>query len=285
MLMKQDAAETATICYNCGDNHIPHECPFPDYILCCNRCLVISFDGSGHKTPCGPINTVSLLRKHIQAETLIPMFKIRMSKDYGSFYYLSGGLFEPLAPLLVSAATQGIFSFQNHFANFGVLSYLASHFSRLAVVVAVLEDGMWRLRFRLVPTATNGCLVFKLYSTLNMENQRFVLPEGNSNTVLVVGIKPTSNHFKLNLRIYANKAGFIDRNNFDGQECSIGWTLGVGRSGYQVNSEVDADKPRKYLSFSKELYDKRVAPLVPLRSQRLHEAEIPEVPAQQLEHQ
>lgn len=158
--------------------------------------------------------------------------------------------------------------------NYGVLSYEASRYRRFSIIIAVLYNSQWRLRFRLVPTAVDGLLAFKMFSTLNSQNQRFVLPsEYQINTVLVIGIKPTSRSFKLDLRIYANKDGFIDPHNFDGMNGSVKWVPGAGRGEFFIDEETDAEKPTKRKYFKKQLYEERLTSIMPFRSQRFDAVE------------
>lgn len=268
--------EEDEFCYNCGAfDHMTQNCSFPDYILQCNRCLVISFDGSGHTAPCAPVNTVSLLRTNIYVKPLLPMFKMRMAKTQGTIHYLSNetGRFEDLidAQVLMSAVTDGVFMFADHFANYRVLSYKGCRYRRFSIIIAVKENDMWRLRFRLVPTAIHGLIVFKMYSTLQLQDNRFLLtPENKNNTVLVIGIKPTMGHFKLDLRIYANENGQIERES-DSVNASVKWVSGVGKRGYFIDERIDAEIEPIKTYFDKRLYDERLTPLEPFRSQR-HDA-------------
>lgn len=139
----------------------------------CNVILQIPslrFDGSGHKTPCAPVNTISQMRKDIFAETPLSVFKLRLNKNDGTMMYLDmhTGQFEELADgkLLLSSATDGYFhSKRSEF--YDILSYDATSFKRVSFVVAVMTDnGFWYARLRCVLSTTNGLLLFKTRSIM-----------------------------------------------------------------------------------------------------------------------
>lgn len=184
-------------------------CTVPMLYLRCYRCLVISHDGSGHTSPCMPKYTISGLRTDIYAKPIYQMFQFRVKKSDGVVHYLNidSGRFEVLdGQSLLCPATDGIldsFSGEKYLR----LTYSACAFKRFSIVIAVLMNGCWRLRYRIVPSAVHGILVFKMRSTLHFTNGRVILPDDfKLNTILVVGIKP-SGSFKINFRIFANEDG------------------------------------------------------------------------------
>lgn len=159
-----------------------------------------------------------------------------MSRNDGTMYYLNSTSrrFENLvdSQAIMSPMIDGIFSFKQLINN-NVLLYEACNYRRFSLGIAVFSGGKWRLRFRLVPTAKHGLLVFKQCSTLRTKTQlseRIVLPTGN--IVLVIGIKSiheTSQPFELHLRVFANEGGNIDIRNFNGIDGSIVWSPGPNK--------------------------------------------------------
>lgn len=140
-----------TNCFNCGNVH-SMRCEFPTYFSRCYRCLVISFDGSGHTPPCAPENTISEICKDIFAKSPLPLLKLRLDKSECDIHYLNinSGQFEEFSDcqVLLSSATDGIFSFKEA-KHYGILSYDATSFMRMTFVVAVLDSAnIWRIRFR-----------------------------------------------------------------------------------------------------------------------------------------
>lgn len=263
-----ESSETSVLCYNCGEFHITQNCPFPDYIERCYRCHVTSFDGSGHKSPCSPINKIIGLRANIYALPLMPMFKIKMPKNEGTFYYLNSTSckFENMVESNeIMSGAEGVFTFKR-LTNNNVLLYEACQYRRFSVGIGVFSGGKWRLRFRLVTTAKQGLLVFKQFSTLLTDtqlaslstSQRVVLPTEHNN-VLIFGIKPidaTPKSFRLDLRIFANGDGVINNHEFNSIDGSLQWAPGVGKGEYTIDPIIDAgnDAPKESIMFSKELY-------------------------------
>lgn len=246
-------------CLNCSTVHHTGYCEFPSYWLLCYRCLVISLDGSGHSNPCAPVNTISGLRTDIFAQPLFEIYKIRIGHRAGDMFYLNSlsGQFEQFEnhQKLSSAHTEGLFSFKS-VEHHQILSYDASSFYRFSIVIAVFSGGQWRARFRVVTSTIHGLLVFKLRSTIAMQNGQVVFPdEFKSNTTLVLGIKPKTFAVKLDFRVHA----------------------GIGRSPYYTGSAVwqsdvsviddsiNGETPKVVRFFDRQLYREPPQSLMPLR--------------------
>lgn len=58
-------------CFNCNGNHDVAICDMPAYTMVCSNCLVISLDGSQHKSPCMPINRISSIRNSLLAYCIV----------------------------------------------------------------------------------------------------------------------------------------------------------------------------------------------------------------------
>lgn len=256
-----------------GDQNEMVNCTVPMLYLRCYRCLVISHDGSGHTSPCMPKYTISGLRTDIYAKPIYQMFQFRVKKSDGVVHYLNidSGRFEVLdGQSLLCPATDGIldsFSGEKYLR----LTYSACAFKRFSIVIAVLMNGCWRLRYRIVPSAVHGILVFKMRSTLHFTNGRVILPDDfKLNTILVVGIKP-SGSFKINFRIFANEDGQLDTENFNGYLGDA--TLSVDANGIDastIDDNIDGEnhQSKKSVKFDHRLYEQPQEPVASFRSQR-----------------
>lgn len=261
-------------CFNCGGIHST-VCEFPTYFKRCYRCLVISLDGSGHTTPCAPINTISALRTDIFARSPLPLFKLRLNKNESSMHYLNMdvGRFEEVTGgrMLLSSATDGYLSF-NETDNYIIMSYGATCFKRMSFVVALLDDrGYWRLRYRAVISKTHGLLLFKLRSTMQMENGLFTLPmECRLNTTVVLGLKPVANTATMQFRIFANQDGIMDSRIFSGYTSVATWTAGPGhdRDDYGIDDEIDGETTKEKRYFNERLQEQVPPALATFHSQR-----------------
>lgn len=253
------------LCFNCGTFHSTANCEFPSFVIRCPRCLVYSFNGSGHAAPCAPINTVSMLRSDIQAKLLLPMFQIRIPIIDGMhFLNMKNGQFEELVDgqTFLSPATDGLFAHKIN-QNYQVLSYGAVSFRRFSLVICVFTDGYWRMRFRAVPTDIHGLLLFKMATKFSAQNTGISLGSDHQNTVLFVGIKPKADDVKIGFRIFASPNS--DMNPYIK---SATWqNSGPDLSGiYTIDDELDGNRKQSKKSFNPMLYQQRQKPLMPFRS-------------------
>lgn len=265
---------TETACFNCGKFHGMASCEFPIYLSRCYRCLVISFDGTGHTSPCAPVNTISGLCKDIFARMPLPLFKLRLKKNDSCLHYLDMdiGQFVNMddGQMLLSSATDGLFSFKKS-NDFHTLTYEACSLKRLSFVIAVFSDkGYWRLRYRGVLSTVHGLLLFKLRSTLQKVNGRFTLPpECSLNTTIVLGIRPKLEAVKLEFRIYANEDGIIDQRLFNGYEGSAMVIDALEDRNYQIDDEINGEMPQIKRRFDHKLQEEEVSkPVRSFHSQR-----------------
>ena len=78
-----------SVCLNCGHNHATNNCDLSSYLVKCNRCLVVSFDGRSHTTPCHATSIASIFRSDIYAQIPIPIFKKKKQfSRYRTFSFL-----------------------------------------------------------------------------------------------------------------------------------------------------------------------------------------------------
>lgn len=269
------SAVNQTACFNCGKIHSTC-CEFPIYFSRCYRCLVISFDGSGHTSPCAPVNTISGIRSDIFVKTPLPLLKLRLKRSESTIHYLNleDGRFKQFTDgkMLLVSATDGLFSFKES-DNYNILSYDASSIKRMSFIVAVLSgNGYWRLRYRCVLTTIHGLLLFKLRSTLQMQNGRFILPpEYKSNTTFVLGIKPEAFSVKMDFRIFANENGIIDQRIFNGYTSSATWVAAseTDQECVHIDDAIDGEKVKVKRLFDHRLKEAHPQAVASFRSQRL----------------
>lgn len=262
-------------CYNCGLIHDVECCEYPSYSLKCYRCLVVSYDGSGHTPPCQPLNTVSAMRSNIFARCIVPLYKIRIEKNEVEAYFLSSatGQFVTLTEkrTLFSPSTDGMFTYHSG-QRVNILDYNASSLIRHSVLIAIFDEGRWRVRFSVVPTATHGLLVFNARSTLRILNGRFILPPAfQTKSVFVLGLKTKKDIMKLDFRVYANETGNINYTTFNGYVASL--TYQISDESFHVDEEINGElktrKPKR--QFDQCLYvniPSKPQPVASFRSQR-----------------
>lgn len=251
-------------CVNCGGSHKIDDCEHPSYILPCYRCFVYSLNGSGHKSPCAPINTVSDLRTDIFGRKPLAMFKLRILKQDCDLYFLNelSGQFENLEPgkYLLGPTLHGIFSYKS-MENHNIVSYDASAFERLSIMIAVHSEGRWRLRFRLVATNESGLIGFRMSSTLHKQNGRYILPYDQHNNVLILGIQPKEPSFKILFRIFANENGVIDDRIFSGYQAFATYDPTTMKGNFVLDDELDGETAKSKRYFNKHLYPQHSAPI------------------------
>lgn len=181
-------------CYNCNGGHEAEHCKWPEFLLCCPQCLVISFDGKNHISPCQPINRIVSPRPDIFAVSPTKLFDIAFfTNAVGILFLNEHGQMEILTTeqTLLSMATDGILSLKNVDESRVALRYEATSQSRFSILFAILDrQQIWRLRFRAVLTPVNGLLVFKLHSTLPVESGMYKIPQNQKNAIAVIGLKP-----------------------------------------------------------------------------------------------
>lgn len=155
---------------------------------------------------------------------------------------------------------------------FNLLSYTASSFKRFSFVIAILDaKGYWRLRYRCVISSTNGLLVFKLRSTLQIQNGTMVVPpQYQFNSVILLGIKPSLDTFKIGFKIFANQDGNIDDEHFNGYYSFATWKRqDGGRDQLLVDEKIDAETKKPKRKFNQKIQPIDVSlPLASFHSQR-----------------
>lgn len=276
-LCKAGGGPEVLLCFNCGENHSIESCELPTYFWHCPRCLVVSFDGSNHSQPCLPINTISLTRINIISRETVPLFSLRFACAECSVVYMSeNGRFEELPKTLLSPVVNCIINYEIS-TTYNFLTVSASSFSRFSVLIAIFQKGYWRSRFRCVLTNKHGLIVFKMTSTLHMENGRFILPNAlQSNTVCVIGLKPKGNELSALVNVWANREGnpSDDVATFNGYRGSISWssTTSLSRTTEisTISDSLDGNTKKEEVKYHERLHQlKGNRPFRTFQQQRL----------------
>lgn len=195
--------------------HNTEKCYWPSYTNHCTNCLVISVDGKGHCYPCMPTNTISFIRKNLLAMRPYTLFEMEYKKENANAFFLcKTKKLEITKVKLLSAPAEPISTATEQ--NFDqCIEFQQTTFKRCSLLIAFLDKGMWRLRFRLVVTPLHGLLVHKVTQTLKVINGQISLkPEENS--VAIIGFVPKSTKFVASIRAHANETGALSEDNFDG---------------------------------------------------------------------
>lgn len=164
------------LCFNCGKLHPDTDCEIPTYYIRCPRCWVVSFDRTGHRSPCTPTNTASGFHSNILGQLAQLMFMFRVRKSDADMFFMDPDkkVFELLDQKKL--------------------------LTRYSFLIAIFVDKQWRIRYRAIATPQHGLLLFKLKKTVGNEN---VFSSMFSNTVAVYGLKPKSDAMKVDFRVYA----------------------------------------------------------------------------------
>lgn len=217
-----------------------------------------------------PINRKSQFRPNILASSPLKLFEMTMLDSEANIAYLnvkSGNFTQFNDSLsLLSQATDGIFSFEKNNA-LNKITYKGTSFARFSFLIAVLENSLWRLRFRILITPIHGMLIHPSTSTLLKTNGRYEMPEAfRNNTNTIIGIQPKSNAFVVNCQIMANSNGWFGET-FKGLEGSFAWNNCGERESTRVDQLFDHKKAVK-LSFNRRLYRTENPPLSTFQEQR-----------------
>lgn len=174
----------------------------------CPECLVISTNGSGHKPPCPPLHTASLLRENIFSCEMNQMFQIRFENPNEKIQILNEeGTFMDLSSdmILHNDIIGGVFCFKN-LASSGktVLTYTGIEARRFTILFAFFRKGKLRIRFSLVFTREYGCFGFKVTKTAFPEiDGTFKIPvTWDANTVLFFAIQPKNCDVDVAIRLF-----------------------------------------------------------------------------------
>lgn len=273
----QNNAMSPEICGNCGNGHHSDSCEWPSYIFPCAQCLAVSFDGNGHVKPCMPINRKSKFRCDIMASPPLKLFELSVLDSEANVAYLNGitGQFTAYedSTNLISQATDGMFSLRKNSA-LNQITYKCTSFARFSFLIAVLDNGLWRVRLRVVMTPVHGMLVFKCTTTLIKTNGRYDIPDiyrNNSNAI--IGIQPKSNTVTFNCQIMANDNGNFDES-FRGYEASFVWMRHGGIEDLHIDQLLH-HKTQIKRSYNKQLYRRENAPLSTFQEQRTGNIALP----------
>lgn len=238
-------------------NHPIEDCAHPNLLVKCPECLVTSSDGSGHSNSCPIVNTISGSRMDIYAEVPLPLFKLRIENPNDVIHLLNKetGIFEKVEEnkIIHAHEVNGIFRI---FKSMGksIIGFDATAINRFSVAVAVayLIGEVWRLRYRMVLTHTDGVLCFPLHTTFEHQGEEYRIPSKfDLNTVLIVGIDPQMEESTVNVRVFANETGNIG-DTFNGYHGTIVFDAFSDQSAIS-----ESLKPKQYggsIRFQRNLY-------------------------------
>ena len=122
-------------------SHTVNSCPKPNYWSNCVNCLVTSFDGSGHTAPCRDIDSPSIHRGSIYAQSPVPVLKCRIDQKHSLHIFDKGsGIFNRANTLdLQSAAVEGLFNVKIVKGAY-VVTVLSTSFKRFSIIFAFFSD-------------------------------------------------------------------------------------------------------------------------------------------------
>lgn len=123
------------------------------------------------------------------ATVTTPALKCRIENKNDQLFYLDKtGVFREvnIDLQLLSEDNNLVVTFQRNAKT--VLTVSELDHTRFSVAFAIYSKGAWRLRARLLKTPDAGALVFPLHKTFPNVNGVYELPDGMSNTMLVLGI-------------------------------------------------------------------------------------------------
>lgn len=253
-----DGSESALTqpCFNCGELHPDSDCQTPTYYVRCPRCWMVSFNHSGHRPPCAPVNTASGFHNNILGRISLPMFKFRVRKAEADVLYFNPDkkAFEMIKPKeLLSAPTCGLFSYKE-LEEYHLTSFGATVYTRFTFLIAIFVDKQWRLRYRAIVSPTHGLLLLKLKTTVKDAEKENIFSTKYSNTASVFGLKPKANAMEVGFRVYATE------NESQSQHCngytgSIKWRcLDNHFDESFIDDVLDGRTSKEKKMFRRELY-------------------------------
>lgn len=246
-------------CINCGQAHSTDSCGFPNYIIKCPVCLVLSLDGTGHSSQCRTVNDsrASSLRTHIYVEHPIPMFKMRVENEKDLLYMFNKftGTFNAVNDgcHLYAHSIDGAFEIKRNDEQQHLVEFNATSLHRFSMAIAFFSQGAWRLRCRIVVTPDDGVLCFPMHKTFENRGQIYRMPaEFDLNTVLVMGIVAHSTESAIRLKVYANDTGFLNEGQFNGYFGQITWNKTTDT--VIITDALTANQRANNICFSLQLY-------------------------------
>lgn len=261
-------------CYNCNKGHNVENCCLPNFSTHCRGCLVVSFDGSGHENPCMPVNKISEIRSDILARNALTLFRLNYSpKDTQIFILTKDKAFAEFAGnyKALSAPAESILSHQ-------VIDPEKEHrimmkqtsFKRCSILFAVFDKAnTWRLRFRLVVTPQHGLIVFKLQRTLQVINDRIIIPsEYENNSIALFGLKPKVDSVYMNIFVHANRDGRMSTTKFAGYNGYIGIDVSNYKDEIYIDDALNGLGELETKKFNRKLFQEQPKPLGSFKEQR-----------------
>lgn len=199
----------------------------------------------------------------------MPLFELHINTNECETCYLDqDGRFKELPSKLISPVANCIFSTTGTQIKSILIS--ADTLTRFSFLIAIYQDGVWRLRFRAVLSERHGLLMFKMTSTLHRENDKFVIPSNfQYNTVGIIGIKPTNIALTIDVQVFANQSGkATEQFNFAG---NVTWNAANGKEETTISALLDgnATKALEIMKFNSELFSLKDNSLSNFQVQRL----------------
>lgn len=259
-------------CLNCNGRHLISKCDWPSYSKCCTGCLVVSFDGTMHESPCMPTNKISQTRADLLASNALTLFQFLYETKDATVLYLDDGVFSEMTEgvKLISGPAEGMLIHQESSGSRQCIAFKQTSFKRCAFLLAIMDhEKIFRLRFRLVVTPKGGLLVFPLTKSLSHRNNRYEIPLSyKNNTVALLGVRPAELTFYAQLRVYANNNGNISTTPFNGYDGYIGIDLGTNRHEKEIDNALDGTKTQPERLFDSRLYKQEPKPVSNYKEQQ-----------------
>lgn len=242
-----------------GQQHTIDACSHPNYLVKCKKCLVVSFDQSGHVRPCRPVESVCRYSTDIYGKNPMKMFQLKVENADDEVYFFDKGTscFENIGKHdevqhIHAHPVEGLFLVRKIKNNI-VIEYAATSLYRFSVAVAYFSEGAWRVRFRFVVTPDNGILGFKLYRTIEHHDGTLtILNDLNANTVLILGIKTKEVESAVRFRVFANESGMINDTS-DAYYGKMSWNRIIDR--LSISESLQVDTHGNTYRFNANLYE------------------------------
>lgn len=249
------------ICCNCGKEHANKNCAFPNYLVNCPKCLVVSFDGNGHTNPCRSAQ-VSSFRSDVYGRIPQPIFKLRIRNANDvlhQFNHITGTFvrIDQDSMCIHAHAVDGAFQIKRNQNRQLLIGFDATSVKRFSLAFAFFSEGAWRLRSRLVVTNSDGILCFPLHTTFEHKNGVYRMPNDfNLNTVMIFGIGAADNESIVDVKVFANQTGFLNNeDDFNGYYGNLNWNRITDT--VIVSDTLGVDQRNGDLKYSNTLYEVR----------------------------
>lgn len=245
------------VCLNCGSNHETLDCNDPNLWIKCPRCLVSSMDGTGHSLTCRLAGTTSGIRSNIYALKPLDMFMMRTKNLNDELYFLNNetNSFEIVKKslTLLANAVDGVFKFGKATDGRMLIQFMGTSIKRFAIAFAFFNENDWRYRFRAVVTHQEGVLCFPMQRSVEKCDQKYIFPDQDHNTVLVLGIRTSAAKSRIGFRVFANENGTPFGNPDDDIYGHVTWSPSMDL--IEISPNLSSGGNKKSLRFTRLLYE------------------------------